>query len=291
MFRLPVKPIVIAVVTLSLVACNSDEKKSPSQVLAKVNSKEITYHDLDLLLQGKKNPTPQMKQNALDTLVNEEVLVQSAEEQKLDRDTEVLQRIDAARREVLATAALQRLVSRPSVPTDTTVQDYYNSHPNMFAERKFFIVTEFLVDKAAYTSEVANALNSSKSDADTVNYLKAHNIKYIGRDSKWSSGQMDAKGLDKLSAMTAGDIFAQTVGDKEWLVQMKSKEDAPLTKEQAASDIARMLQNDEFQSERKLKVASLRAAAKIEYKQRFVADKGASEAAASESDGIEKGLK
>ncbi|QLG90096.1 hypothetical protein HQ393_17450 (plasmid) [Chitinibacter bivalviorum] len=58
-----VKPLVLAVlIACSLTACNDkDEKKSPSQVLAKVNDAEITVHQLNFVL--GQIPNAQASQN------------------------------------------------------------------------------------------------------------------------------------------------------------------------------------------------------------------------------------
>ena len=63
-----------------------------SQVVARVNEAEITVSQLRtaLLAKNAAQPTPQATQQALDGLVNEQLLVDAALANKLDRDPTVV---------------------------------------------------------------------------------------------------------------------------------------------------------------------------------------------------------
>src|SRR6185369_12405847 len=104
------------VTTLALVAavsaCSGGRGGDKSQVVATVNGAEITVSQLRtaLLAKGEAQPTAQTTQQALDGLVNEQLLVDAALANKLDRDPTVVQALEAARRQFLARAYMERSV-------------------------------------------------------------------------------------------------------------------------------------------------------------------------------------
>jgi EpsD family peptidyl-prolyl cis-trans isomerase len=95
-------------------------------------------------------------------LVEQETLVQYATEHKLDREVQTLQQLEAARREVLARAALERLGSQSPRPTPGEVQEYFDSNPALFAKRRVYRFDEIVlpgvpVEWAAIEKQVASA--------------------------------------------------------------------------------------------------------------------------------------
>ncbi|MFX9077455.1 hypothetical protein ABTN32_20565, partial [Acinetobacter baumannii] len=53
----------------------------------------------------------------LQSLIDQELLIQQAQEQKLDRDANVMQAIESAKREILARAYVERLGTSASKPS------------------------------------------------------------------------------------------------------------------------------------------------------------------------------
>jgi hypothetical protein len=93
---------------LLLAGCAQKDEKSQTQVLARVNNAEITVLELNSVLSQRpdlKGDSNNQRQQALDYLVDQEVLVQKAADLKLDQEPAVLAAIEAGRRQVLAAAA------------------------------------------------------------------------------------------------------------------------------------------------------------------------------------------
>src|ERR1019366_4323631 len=82
------------------------------QVVARVNTKEITILQLNAALAQVPNVTAETAKAAsgplLERLIEQELLVQKAQDAKLDRNPQVAQAMEAAKRQVLATAYLQQ---------------------------------------------------------------------------------------------------------------------------------------------------------------------------------------
>ena len=105
----------LALVVL-LAACGGDDKKKPaSQVAAKVNREEISVHQINAVLSraGRLSPeqTEKASRDVLEKLIDQELAVQKAIEKKVDRDPNVMQMIEAGRRQILAQAYLEYLYS------------------------------------------------------------------------------------------------------------------------------------------------------------------------------------
>lgn len=147
-----VLPLMIAVL---LAGCGdkkaetADEEKPASQVVAKVNGSELTVHQVNYALQRIPNLDAEQSKAAslrvARNLVEQELLVQKALEDKLDRDTNVVQALDAARRQILAEAYMSRKLGTPAEPTDAEVSEYFTQHPELFAQRKIYRLQEIAI--------------------------------------------------------------------------------------------------------------------------------------------------
>ena len=96
-----------------LAACGNKESTKPaSQIAAKVNSGEISVHQVNYVLSrtpaaAKPEAAPKLRREILDRLIDQELAVEQAIEKKLDRAPDVLMTIENARREILARAYVE----------------------------------------------------------------------------------------------------------------------------------------------------------------------------------------
>ena len=139
--RLCLVPLIFAL-AIAAGCGKSDDKKAATQVAAKVNSDEITVHQINNVLARAPNVTPEVAERAkreiLDKLIDQQLAQQQAIEKKLDRSPNVLQVLEAAKTEILARAYLEQIAAAQPKPTPEEAKKYYAEHPELFARRRVF---------------------------------------------------------------------------------------------------------------------------------------------------------
>ena len=112
----------------------------------------------------------------LERLIDQELALQKAGDQKLDRDPRVVQQIEAARREIISRAYLEKIGEGAPKPTPAEVSAYYEAHPALFKERRVYSFQEVNIEaKPEQIEALKKALSDAKNLADFVDYLKANN--------------------------------------------------------------------------------------------------------------------
>lgn len=260
------------VMALALTGCGDDKASSPSQVLARVNGKEITVLQLNYLLAQNQNlPLAQQrsKQALLDELIQQELLVQLATEKKLDRNPNVLQAMEFAKRQVLAQAAAGQEMASIKDPSETDLKAFYQANPHLFAERQVYALAAFLVKADALTPETATALNSSSNDEQTASILKEHGVNFTSTRTSTPAEALPEAVVKQLSQMKLGDIVQVKEAGNLVMMQLKGRTPAPMSYEQSRAAILQHLKQGKLQSEGSSKLEQLKQQAKLEYLQKF----------------------
>ena len=144
---LPVAALAAAVL---LVGCGEKKEKGASQTAVKVNKDEITVHQINFVMQQQRNLRPEQADAAskqiLERLIDQELAVQKADDHKLDRDPRVLQQMEAARREILARAYLEKVGEAAAKPTPEEIKQYYEEKPALFKDRRIYSIQEIAIE-------------------------------------------------------------------------------------------------------------------------------------------------
>ena len=105
-----------------------------AQLAARVNGAEITVEKV-----SGSSRTAALQ--ALDRVIDRELLVQQAMRAGLERDPAVREAIEAARRQILADAWLDKVAAGKTVSRDE-IHAFYADNPSLFAERRVYQVRE-----------------------------------------------------------------------------------------------------------------------------------------------------
>ncbi|MBI4754087.1 MAG: peptidyl-prolyl cis-trans isomerase, EpsD family [Betaproteobacteria bacterium] len=277
--------------------------KTASQVVAKVNGTELTVHQLNSLAGGisvsSKEQAEKLRSQILERLIDQEILLQKAVEEKLDRDPNVMQAMESARRDVLARAYLDKKVSRPEKPADSAIADYYARNPALFKDRRFYNVEEIQVANidAQGLAALQESLAAARSFDDVAAKLKAQDVFFQRNAATRFAEQFPMELLPRVHALRDGQATVVRAGQGAYVVRVISSQPAPLVEAAARPVIGQMLMNTERAEKLKAEVTRLREQAKVEYTGTMPAPPAKGEAAAvpparaDDAANLERGLK
>lgn len=269
--------LVVFVMTLAtvstLASCGKKEATSTSetkvgQSIVRVNDDEITIHQLNLEMQ-RANIQPAQQEAAgkqiTKSLVDRQILVQEAVKANLDRNPNVMQAIESAKAQILAQAYLESKV--PSItPTDAEVVAYRTQHPEIFANRKIYVMDEasFIVD-AANVQSIQALSQTAKTVEDVTAWLDSHQIKYNRSKAAHAAETVPKELLEKLSKMVVGDLIFINGNGRTLVGRMVEIKDMPISDADAKPLVVRILSAEKRKTAAEAEMARLRSAAKIEY--------------------------
>lgn len=266
---------VLVVAAAVLAGCDKPAEERPTgQIVATVNGSEITYLQLNHLLQssGADASRPAAKRSAVDALIERELLVQEALNAKLDRDAEVLQAIDAARRQILVDAYARRLVYPGAAIGEGEKKAYYAAHPELFQQRRAYDLTVFQVDSAAVAPPLLEALNGARNPEATRRVLDAANVAYTERRGEQAAEQLPLSMVQQFAAAAVGDILVAAQEQSTNLMQITAIADKPVQYADAAPLIEQYLTGTRNRDAMQARLKQLREGARIAYAAEFAPD-------------------
>ena len=240
--------------------CERASAERPSALVAKVNGTEISIHHV------RSAAAPGSAAQALEKVIDRELLVQKAIAAKLDRDPKVVESVETARRQILAQAYLERAASAAAGSSRDEVRAFYAENPALFAERRVYRLRELVVSAPAEMIDVLRAETAKARELDEVaGWLRSRNAKYSVDALTQPAEQLPLTFLPQLARMKAGElaVFATPLGAS--VIQLVHAEDAPLTEQQAAPLIEQFLAGRKRLETAAAEVKRLRELATIEY--------------------------
>jgi EpsD family peptidyl-prolyl cis-trans isomerase len=268
----------VAAATMVVGCGGSDKKDKPAtQTAAKVNKEEITVHQINFLMGQQRGLPPEQAASAgravLERLIDQELTLQKASDQKVDRDPRVVQQVEAARREIISRAYLEKIADGAPKPSAAEVSAYYEKHPALFKERRIYSLQEVNIEaKPDQIDSLKSTLASSKTFADFVAFLKTNNFRHAGSEAVRAAEQLPLASIDQFAKLKDGQAIFNVRPGGAQVINLAASRMQPVTLQQATPAIEQFLLN-----ERKRKLVAddlqaLRTSAKIEYLGDFAAD-------------------
>ncbi|NTV88673.1 MAG: peptidyl-prolyl cis-trans isomerase, EpsD family, partial [Burkholderiaceae bacterium] len=192
-----------------LAACGDKKEKGASQTAAKVNKAEVTVHQINFVLQQQRNLRPEQADAAskqiLERLIDQELALQKADDLKIDRDPRVVQQLEAAKREIIARAYLEKVGEAAPKPTPEEIKKYYDEKPALFKERRIYSIQEIGIEaKPEQVADLRAKLGASKNINEFVEFLKANEYKFAGNQAVRAAEQLPLQSLDAFAKMQDG---------------------------------------------------------------------------------------
>lgn len=269
LFAKPFRATLILLLPMVFVGCGAKKDDKPaSQTAAKVNRAEITVHQIQFLLQ-QRAPTEQTdaaKHDVLERLINQELTIQRAKDLKLERDAKVMQQIDAAQREIIARAYIDRIVNSASEPTAEEVRQYYEKHPALFKERKIYKFQELNITAEASVLDGLKASLASAKNANAIgDLLKNKGVKFSSGQIIKGAEQLPINSIDTYASLKEGqNVITPTPAGLQVLVLL-SAQTQPVSEEQARPAIEQFILKENKRKVIESDLKALKENAKIEY--------------------------
>jgi EpsD family peptidyl-prolyl cis-trans isomerase len=237
--------------------------RADAQLVARVNGTEISAREI------RSSGSTGVAQ-AVEKVIDRELLVQKALEAGLERDAQVKDSIDNARRHVLAQAYLDRAASAATKPTREEVRAFYAENPALFAERRLYRMRELIVSAPAELVDVLRAQAARSADLEEVAaWLKARNARFTMAAETQPAEQLPLAYLQQMARMKPGEIAVFPIQLGANVIQVVQVEEAPLGLEQSQTVIEQFLAGRKRLELAAAEVKRLRASAHIEYVAQF----------------------
>ena len=250
--------------------CGDKKDKAATQTAAKVNKEEITIHQINLMLAQQRALPPEQAASAsaqvLERLIDQELALQKAGDQKIDRDGRVMQQIEAARHEIIARAYIEKIGEGAPKPTPAEVNAYYEAHPALFSQRRIYSLQELDIDATPdRIEELKKVLVAAKSFGAFVEFLKSKSIRFKASEAVRAAEQLPLASIDQFASMKDGQAVFSVTPTGALVLNLVNSRTQTVSAQAAMPAIEQYLLNER---KRKLiadDLRALRSAAKIEY--------------------------
>lgn len=257
-----------------LAACGGDKGDKASQTAAKVNKEEITVHQINFVLQRQPGLKPEQAEAAsrqvLERLIDQELAVQKAQEQKLDRDPRVVQQIEAAKREIIARAYVDRVGETVAKPSNEEIAKYYAEKPALFKERRIYSLQELQIEARPDQFDAIRArLSAAKSLTEFAEYLKSADLRFNGSQAVRTAEQLPLASVDSIARMKDGDSVVSATPNGLNVLFLVGSRSQPVDEVRARPAIEAFLLNQRKAEAVQKDLKALRETSKIDYVGKF----------------------
>lgn len=256
---------------VALSGCDDREKSTePTQVAARVNSQDISVHQVETVLQSQPGLAARLGNKAvervLNSLIEQELAAQAAKSADLDHSPKVLQAIELAKREVLARAYQDKLAGSAVEPSSNEIDRYYETRPELFAQRRRYNLQDTVVEVGDdQRTELQTRVQRMNKPEDVEPALRSMGLRYSTRAQLRFAEELPSDLLTKITPQTTGhSVLIEREGGVE-IFTLVSSEPAPLGLNMARPTIKAFFLQDRRKQLVQDGMKALRASARIEY--------------------------
>jgi peptidyl-prolyl cis-trans isomerase C len=234
--------ILLATACIGLSSCGLAHKifkpKAPTgQVVATVDGKEITMLEMKAEMSRLGIADPDAQKSAqravVSELVNRRILANAARKQGLDKTPDFAVQKQQTEDNLLITALEKKLVDAIPAPTADEAQRYIAANPNLFADRKVFVVDQLNMAKPG--PDTLKALIPLHTLDDVEKVLIEQKIAYQKATAKIDALKLDPHLLSSMLALPDHEVFIVPNGAGVIINQIKSSTVEPLTGDAATA--------------------------------------------------------
>lgn len=250
---------------MSLAGCGNADK-TIGQAAARVDGNEITVHQIsDQVARAGLASGDTVAREALEALINQQVLINKAVAEKLDRTPHVMQALERAKREVLAQAYVEKLIIKTAPPTDEAVIQYYNAHPELFAQRRVYTLRQLAMPPGSLTPALQAEVDQASSLDTVTKWLQGKNISTRLEVTTQPAESLPAPLLAQLTQLSKGQMIIINAPTHTGVLQVADIVSQPVSETEALPGIQRYLAAQQHSEALLQKIDTLRQAAAVEY--------------------------
>lgn len=251
-----------------LLGCDKN-KQEESQIVARVNSDEISIHQLNFAI--SQAPTRMVSKSERDALlekmIDRQLALQEALAQKLDRRPEVMLRLEEARRDILAAAYAEGISGKLDAPKEDAAARYFAEHPGLFGERKIYRLREISIPEGSpLIAEALARLERKENLVDIIAWMRQKQESFSDQLVMRPAEQLPIEIADRLLKTSPGDTIGFRLPNALLIYELQSSEPAPLPWKEAAPIIQSYLKQQQATAAIKTELKRLRSTAKISQK-------------------------
>lgn len=262
--------IATAFVALALTSC---QKKASGQTVAVVNNEEVTAAELNDQIASDPNmagagASKQVRNAALEALINRKLLAQQARSDGIDKSPEFLNRLRRGTDDLLISMLLSRRLGSAQVPSEPEINSYEAAHPQAFAGRENWTLAQVVYPTPKDPAVVAK-LSAGKTLDEITQTLTASGIQFNRTTRKIDTAVFPNAIYAQIGHLPAGSPFIAPGPDKSVASVITARDPAPTPAEQGRQIAVSMMRKETTDKLIQDRVKSLRASAKIQYQPGF----------------------
>lgn len=184
------KIIIAILVFFTFYGCSRKE-----DIVANIGSRQITTSDFEKRIKNLPEyylgfiATDGGKRQYLTGIIKEEILLLKGQEMKIGKKSDVMQRIQDMKREILLTAIIDYIYREEIRISDQEIKDHYEDHKDNYANPEQIKVSHILLSDEVSAKKILKRLNSGVSfeklarenSIDTVTAINGGDLGYFGR--------------------------------------------------------------------------------------------------------------
>jgi EpsD family peptidyl-prolyl cis-trans isomerase len=229
---------------VALTACGKTKEPS-GQVVATVGKHEITQRELKAELGNFSSPDAKTmraaEQQALQTIVRRKLIVEAAEDQKLDKSADFALQKQRAVETALAQTWQKGLVKDMPPSSREEAEHYIASHPDSFAQRKIFTIDQ-LQTPLPISNELSARLQPLNSLEEVAALLTAAKVPFQRVATKLDAATSDPVAIENVMKLPPNSLFAVPQGNVLMINKVTSVQIEPFVGEPAMKAAMQRLQ-------------------------------------------------
>lgn len=219
--------------------CNfgSAPKTPTGQVVATVGSREITRRELQAELAGAPPVAPKdqkaQQQAALQRIIQRVILADAAKQEGLDKVPDYALLSQRANDALLVQLLESKTAASVPAPSNEEVQQFQETNPNLFAERKIFDVDQIRITRPS-DPQLAKKLEPLKTLDDIAAYLNQNHILFQRGANMLDAVGQNPKLLSAIMALPPHEVFILSSADEIFVNMVTNVRTQPLVGDAAA---------------------------------------------------------